>query len=102
MRLYRPHEETDALAYAAAGGQALHFIGITPARLYDRNLRRLVETVRSLGRPDVHVARTCTTRQHVVLQGLPLLKAGLHAERVDNASVADIVAGCRRQEVARA
>lgn len=80
MTLFHPHRERDALAYAAAGGQALQLVAITPARLYDRDLPRLVATVHKLGLRAVHVARTGTARQHVVINGLPLIKACMQAQ----------------------
>lgn len=93
MTLYRKDEERDALAYAAAGGQALHVLGVTPGRLYDRDLPRLVKTARELGQVSVHVFRTCTDRQHVVLAGMPLIRAGLGARSLHNVELVDLLNG---------
>ncbi len=92
MTIFHLDQEKDAVAYAAAGGQALHVLGITPARLYDRDLPRLVATARGLGLREVHVSRTATDRQHVEVRGLPLIKACMHArEYIPNVSLMDML-----------
>jgi hypothetical protein len=100
MTLFRPHQEQDALAYAAAGGQALHLVALTPARLYDRDVARLVQTVRDLGESAVLVAATGTPRQHVVVSGLALCKACLGARVIDAVALTDILLAARPQGVA--
>lgn len=97
MTLFRPHQEADALAYAAAGGQALHLVALTPARLYDRNCARLVDTVRALGETAVRVARTGTERQHVEVRGMTLIRAGMAARTVPAITFVDM---CHGREVA--
>lgn len=97
MTLFRPHQEADALAYAAAGGQALHLVALTPARLYDRDCGRLVRTVRGLGETTVRVARTGTPHQHVVVRGMTLIRAGVSARTVPAVTLLDI---CHGMEVA--
>lgn len=97
MTLFRPHQEADALAYAEAGGQALHLVALTPARLYDRDCDRLVRTVRALGETAVRVHRTCTPHQHVVVRGMTLIRAGLQARTVPAVTLIDI---CHGREVA--
>lgn len=87
MTLFPLAFEKDALAYAAAGGQALHVLGVSPGRLYDRDLPRLVTTARSLGLREVLVARTGTARQHVVIIGLPLIKACMAAHEIPTGAV---------------
>lgn len=96
MTLFRPHQEADALAYAAAGGQALHLVALTPARLYDHDCARLVRTVRDLGETSVRVHRTGTAHQHVVVRGMTLLRAGLAARTVPAVTLLDI---CHGREV---
>jgi hypothetical protein len=84
----------EALAHAAAGGQALHlhriivdekkaprcFVnavrrGEDIAHLFDRDRLRLVATAASLGVKVIFVERPGTDRQHVDLCGAPLRKA---------------------------
>jgi hypothetical protein len=92
MTIFPKDFESDALAFAVAGGQALHVLGVSPARLYDQDLQRLVTTARSLGMIEVRVPRTCTNRQHVVIIGLPLIKATMRAqEHVPAAAMVDIL-----------
>lgn len=87
----------DALAYAAAGGQALHVLGVSSGRLYDQDLPRLVTTARNLGLDAVRVARTGTDHQHVVIIGLPLIKACMHArERIQSTTLIDMLQEARR------
>ena len=82
MTIFPEALESDALKYAGAGGQALHVLGVSPGRLYDQDLPRLVTTARNLGMKEVRVARTGTERQHVVIIGLPLIKACMVAREV--------------------
>lgn len=82
MTIFPTDHERDALAFADAGGQALHVLGVSPGRLYDHDLGRLVGTARRLGMTGVHVHRTGTQRQHVVVIGLPLIKATMAANTV--------------------
>lgn len=91
MRLFDQPLQADAFAYAKAGGQALHLLGLTPARLYDKDLRRLVATARELGMPDVCVAFTGTPRQHVVIKGWPLVKAVVAAGEASNVLLVDVL-----------
>jgi hypothetical protein len=92
MRVFQVRELKDAIAYAAAGGQALHLhriLGPRPpacfrrdveqgkdiAHLFDQDKERLVATVRRLGVRVIKVEREGTSRQHIDLCGVPLQKA---------------------------
>jgi len=89
--------EADALAFAAAGGQALHVLGVSPGRLYDQDLPRLVTTARRYGMRDVRVHRTSTPRQHVVIIGLPLVSACMDGQQALPAvALVDILEEARR------
>ena len=81
-----------ALAYAAAGGQAVHthricgpnaprcFLaairrGEDIAHLFDQDEGRLAATARKLGVRVVHIDRRGTPKQHIDLCGVPLRRA---------------------------
>ena len=99
MKAFREREVEKAVAYAKAGGQALHLHRIIPdrrtaprcfvaavdrgesiAHMFDLNRERLVETARALGVKVVYVDRDGTDRQHVDLCGAPLRKAVARCE----------------------
>lgn len=94
MRHFAARELEAAIAYAAAGGQALHTHRIIGdwrkaprcfkvvftrgehlAHLFDQDEVRLVATVKRLGVRVVLVERLGTPRQHVGLVGVPLRRA---------------------------
>lgn len=92
MKVFQEREVKEAIAHSVAGGQALHLMSgsyaylrpDTPscfkgreiiAHLFDRDVKRLVATVRKLGVRSVLVERTGTDRQHVDLCGKPLDRA---------------------------
>lgn len=92
MTIFPLAHESDALAYAVAGGQALHVLGVSPGLLYDRDLPRLVTTARRLGIDGVRVALTGTPHQHVEIRGLPLIRACMEAqEHLPAAVLVDIL-----------
>jgi len=75
MKLFLSHQDKEARAHAAAGGQALrlqapHGSQLTEAGLlYDQCLERLVSTTRAFGFNAVVVYFTGTERQFVFLDG---------------------------------
>lgn len=94
MKSFRCLEIDEALAHAAAGGQALHLHRIIPdpdtaprcfvsavdrgediAHLFDLDEVRLIATAKRLGVRVVYVDRAGTPRQHIDLCGTPLRKA---------------------------
>lgn len=93
MKSFRCMEIDEALAWAAAGNQALHlhriivnddaprcFVdavarGEDIAHLFDLDTARLIRTARSLGVRVVYVDRKGTDRQHIDLCAGPLRKA---------------------------
>jgi hypothetical protein len=92
VKVFQARDLKDAIAYAAAGGQALHLhriLGLRPpacfrrdveqgrdiAHFFDQDKERLVATVRRLGVRVVRVEREGTDKQHVDLCGAPLRKA---------------------------
>lgn len=98
MKVFQEREVAEALAHAAAGGQAIHlhriivdrrraprcFVqavdrGEDIAHLFDRDEDRLVATVKRLGVRVVVVGRRGQPGQHVDLCGGPLRKALLLA-----------------------
>lgn len=103
MKSFPTFELDEALAYARAGGQALHLHQIIPdrrraprcfvaavdrgediAHLFDLDRARLVATAKRLGVKVVVVDRDGTDRQHVDLCGAPLRKAvALAAKEVE-------------------
>lgn len=99
MKVFNCLKIDEALAHAAAGGQALHLHRIIPdrqraprcfvqavdrgediAHLFDLDRDRLVATARRLGVRVVHIDRDGTDRQHIDLCGGPLKKAVALAE----------------------
>jgi hypothetical protein len=99
MRCFSQYEVEEAIAHAAAGGQALHlhriildrelaprcFVravdkGEDIAHLFDTDLGRLVFTARRLGVRVVAVEREGTPRQHIDLCGAPLKRARKECE----------------------
>lgn len=94
MKAFACLEIDEALAFAAAGGQALHLHRIIPdrrraprcfvaavdrgediAHLFDLDRDRLVATARRLGVRVLVIDREGTDRQHIDLCGGPLRKA---------------------------
>lgn len=92
MTMFERRQLADALAHAAAGGQALHLMSgsyaylrsDTPscfrgrsiiAHLFDQDAERLVATVRKLGVRVVCIERKGQPGQHVDLCGKPLERA---------------------------
>lgn len=94
MRLFKCREIDEALAYAAAGGQALHVhriiadyakaprcftreveAGRDIAHLFDQDFARLYRTAVALGVRVIVVERKGTPRQHIDLCGAPLRRA---------------------------
>lgn len=94
MKRFASLEVEEAIAYAAAGGQALHLHRIIVdrtkaprcfvqavdrgehiAHLFDLNTERLRATARRLGVRVVYIDREGTPRQHLDLCGGPLRKA---------------------------
>ncbi len=99
MRIFKSSEVEEAIAYAAAGGQALHlhrFIGDRAkapscfvravergediAHLFDLDERRLRTTATALGVNVVFIDKHGTPRQHIDLCGGPLRKAKIMAK----------------------
>lgn len=98
MKVFSFHQIREALAYAAAGGQAMHlhrilnrrtapgcFIAAVDrgehiAHLFDLDADRLTATLRRLGVRKVRVELAGTYKQHADLCGAPLHKAMLSAE----------------------
>lgn len=91
MKIFQQRELREAIAYAAAGGQALHVCSSAQfvtaaapgcfkrskqfAHLLDQNAVRLVKTAKRLGVRVVVVERSAEPRQHVDLCGKPLERA---------------------------
>lgn len=94
MRRFECREIAEALAYSAAGGQALHLhrIIVDPdraprcfvravengeyiAHLFDRHTQRLKDTARRLGVRVIYIDKAGTPGQHIDLCGAPLRKA---------------------------
>jgi hypothetical protein len=94
VKLFTTWDVEEALAHAAAGGQALHLHAIIPdrktaprcfvaavdrgepiAHLFDRDRDRLIRTAKRLGVKVVYVDRDGTDRQHIDLCAGPLRKA---------------------------
>lgn len=91
MKLFQQRELREALAFSAAGGQALHIIsgrfGHSPgapgvfhhqseiAHLFDRNMVRLILTAKSLGVRVIKVERPGQEGMHVDLCRQPLANA---------------------------
>ena len=96
MRLFKHREVKEAIAFALAGGQALHvwhpseewrrrapiaFRGPGPwAHLLDQDLKRLVQTAKRLGVKVIKVGREGTDHQHIDLCAGPLCRAFLEIE----------------------
>lgn len=89
MKTFTSRQINEAIAFAKAGGQALHlhrFItskapncfkrdvanGGNIAHLFDLNKQRLIKTCRSLGIRVIHIDREGTDKQHIDLCGKPL------------------------------
>lgn len=102
MKIFKTLQVREAIAYAIAGGQALHLhqiivnIDTAPrcfinaiargehiAHLFDQDKERLVKTVRRAGVRVIHIDKEDTPRQHIDLCGAPLRKvrAMARAER---------------------
>ncbi len=91
MKLFQEREQREAIAFARAGGQALHLIGTWAtarpgcprcfktgtgiAHLFDQDLDRLVLTAKSLGVRVIKVERAGHDGMHVDLCRKPLAKA---------------------------
>lgn len=89
MKLFKQREVREAIAYAQAGGQALHLFKAMPnmpaprvfgayplwGHLIDYDEARLVETARRLGVRKIVVGRKGRRGQHVDLCGAPLERA---------------------------
>lgn len=94
MRVFAERDVEEAIAHAAAGGQALHLHAIIPdrrraprcfvaavdrgepiAHLFDRDRERLTRTAGRLGVKVVYVDRDGTDGQHIDLCAGPLRKA---------------------------
>lgn len=99
MKVFQESEAREAIAHAAAGGQAIHchqiivnpelapacFVravrrGENIAHLFDMDLQRLKVTARRLGVRVIVVEHEGTPRQHVDLCGQPLRRALALAE----------------------
>lgn len=100
MKSFQTIEVDKAVAYAAAGGQALHlhriivnrdkaprcFVdavdrGEQIAHLFDRDTNRLMATAARLGVRVVYIDRAGTPNQHLDLCGAPLRKAMAECKR---------------------
>lgn len=97
MKRFETREIREAIAHAAAGGQALHvcrsaqFVGPNApkcfqeselfAHLFDQNRRRLIETARELGVRVLKLERGFTPTQHIDLCRGPLEKALKRCDR---------------------
>jgi len=92
IRRFKSREVREALAWSAAGGQALHHIrgrvgvpgikGATrAAHLFDRDLVRLIRTARSLGLACPKIHRLGGEGQHVDLWAAPLAQAEVLCEK---------------------
>ncbi|HUX16767.1 MAG TPA: hypothetical protein VMW52_09870 [Phycisphaerae bacterium] len=98
MKLFPTKDIKGAMAYAAAGRQALHMMtgewakgwggpqcfrkAREFAHLFDQNADRLIGTARRLGVRQVVVSERGTHRQHVDLCGRPLERAKAQADAI--------------------
>jgi len=99
MRVFQQRDVEQAIAYAAAGDQALHLHriiadwerapacfkiainkGESIAHLFDQDAQRLTKTVKRFGVKVVVIEHKGTPRQHVDLCGQPLRRAKAFAE----------------------
>ncbi len=99
MKLFKHREVKEAIAYALAGGQALHVWNPTDeerrrapiafrargpwAHLLDQNLDRLVQTAKRLGVKTIKVGKEGHRHQHIDLCAGPLCRALLEIEPCD-------------------
>lgn len=88
MKRFEMMQQREAIAHAAAGGQALHLHTLSAghplfakysvvAHLFDQDMKRLQQTAHSLGVRVIKVERTGQPGQHVDLCGQPFEKAKL-------------------------
>lgn len=106
IKTFEDREVREAIAYASAGGQAVHLhqtcgpgapacfrrdvaAGKDIAHLFDQDADRLVTTVRRLGVRVVVVEREGTDRQHVDLCGRPLERLLAEARRPSQLTLED-------------
>ena len=98
MKRFEKDQADEAIAYAAAGGQAFHVyprLGMDApacfqrsplwAHLYDQDRFRLCETARRLGVNVIVVHREGEVTQHVDLCGKPLARADAKCKDALNA-----------------
>lgn len=117
MKLFTTFEVEEAVAHAAAGGQALHlhqiivdrddapacFVravdrGEPIAHLFDLNRERLIATAKKLGVRVIFVDRGGTDRQHIDLCAGPLRNAYKLLDAVDSAALKPILAKFREKD----